>query len=46
MFTVHLLRGETTRSMAGVGGAQGAGSSQAKNNIQEEFADGTLEKHI
>jgi hypothetical protein len=45
-FTVHLLRGETTRSMAGVGGAQGAGSSQAKNNIQEEFADGTLEKHI
>ncbi|XP_051179444.1 B3 domain-containing protein Os03g0619800 [Lolium perenne] len=39
-FTVHLLRGETTRSMAGVGGVQGAGSSQAKNNIQEEFSDG------
>ena len=44
-FTVYLLRRETTRSMAGIGGVQVAGSSHVKENIQEEFSEGTLEKH-
>jgi hypothetical protein len=41
MFTVHLLREETTPSMARFGGVQGAGSSHVKKNIREEFVDGT-----
>jgi hypothetical protein len=41
MFTVHLLREETTPSMVRFGGVQGAGSSHVKKNIRVEFVDGT-----